>query len=531
MRVVISIGVVWCLFGLPGFAQESLHQRVDTLIQAKAKGQPFSAPADDAEYLRRVYLDFAGRIPSATEARRFLDSKDADKRTKLLNQLLASPEYAVCMTDHFHLMLMEQLGDHAEWRKYLHRSFADNKPWDQLVREILAAGPQEKAPGAAYFMSKRLEAYGQNPVDRPALTRDIGRLFLGKDFRCAQCHDHLTIKDYKQRDFQGLFVFVKNVSLSSAKATYPGVSEKPTTEKIEFASVFGGGKVQTGPRVPGLTEILIPTMKKGQEYLVKPDVKQQKPGVLKFSTLATLAEQLPTPANPAFNRNIVNRLWFVLMGRGLVHPLDLDHRGNPPSHPELLELLAKEFVAHQYDIKWLLRELALTETYQRSSQLPPMVKNAKPEEFRTALERRLSAEQFLRSMLQAAGMTEVKGVKGSPTFDSMRPTFIKAFAHEPREPEDEFNPTLKATLFLLNDKSVLSWLDAQPGNLLDRLANQTDNREAVEELYLSVLTRLPSGEEVAEMGRYLDERRDRRPLALRNLAWALLASTEFCVNH
>jgi hypothetical protein len=323
-------------------------------------------------------------------------------------------------------------------------------------------------------------------------------------------------------------MFVKNVSLSPAKSTMPGVTEKPTTEKIEFASVFGGGKLKTGPRIPGLEEVAIPTLKKGEEYLEKPDPKQQKPGILKFSTLATLAEQLPNPSNQAFNRNIVNRLWFVLMGRGLVHPLDLDHGANPPSHPELLDLLAKEFVAHKYDIKWLLRELALTQTYQRSSRLPTGVKNAKVEDFTTALERRLSPDQFLRSMLEA---TEMKGLKGGPTVETMRATFISAFAFPPREPEDDFNPTLKATLFLLNDKSVLAWLDAKPGNLIDRLAKIEDDRKVADELYLGVLTRFPSGEEAQDVVRYLDERRSRRPVALRNLAWALLASTEFCVNH
>src|SRR4029079_3920997 len=116
-------------------------------------------------------------------------------------------------------------------------SFAANKPWDQMAREMLA-GSTKDAPGATFFLSKRLENYGQNPVDYPALTRDIGRLFLGKDFRCAQCHDHLFIKDYKQRDFQGLFAFVRNVARISDKD--PGVSEKMTTDKVEFASVFGG---------------------------------------------------------------------------------------------------------------------------------------------------------------------------------------------------------------------------------------------------------------------------------------------------
>jgi hypothetical protein len=185
MRVLLFIcGIGW-LLGQSGFAraQDSLPQRIDALILAKVKGQPISPLADDAEYLRRIYLDFAGRIPSVSEARKFLDDKQPDKRTKLLDELLTSPSYAVRMEELFHLMLMEQLGDHPEWRKYLQGCFTENKPWDQMAREILDGMAQIKTPtGAAFFLSKRLENYGQNPVDYPALTRDIGRLFLGKDF-------------------------------------------------------------------------------------------------------------------------------------------------------------------------------------------------------------------------------------------------------------------------------------------------------------------------------------------------------------
>jgi hypothetical protein len=429
------------------------------------------------------------------------------------------------MQELFDVMLMERLGEHPQWAKYLHDSFAQNKPWDGMAREILRASNEGPAAGAAFFFSKRLENYGENPVDYPALTRDIGRLFLGKDFRCAQCHDHLFIDDYKQRDFQGLFAFVKNVSLQRGKV--PGVIEKPSTAKVEFASVFVGEKMAVGPRVPGLSEVAIPVFPKGKEYREPPDPKKQKPGVPKFSTLAVLAEQLPAATNADFNRNIVNRLWFVLMGRGLVHPLDLHHAKNPPSHPELLDLLAREFVAHKYDVKWLLRELALTETYQRSSRLPAGEKDVKPEEFRTAPQRRLEPEQVLRALLEATGE---KAVKGGATYTATRPIFLKALAYPAREPEDEFNPTLKATLFLLNDKTVLGWLEPKPGNLADRLAKLPDDRVA-EELYLAVLTRRPTAAEAADVARFLGGRRDRRPAALRNLTWALIASTEFGVNH
>jgi len=507
-------------------AADPLHKQIDALIIEKAAGQPFSPLADDAEFCRRVYLDFAGRIPTADEARRFFADKAPDKRVKLIDQLLAAPEYATRMQECFNIMFMERLGDHAEWTDYLKKSFEKNSPWDQMAREILMGSTKEAPPGAVYFLAKRLENYGQNPVDYPALTKDIGRLFLGKNFGCSQCHDDLFVDDYDQHDFQGLYAFVKNIS--KQPGTAPGVAEKLTTDKIEFTSVFGSRKKSTGPRLPGLEEVAIPVFKKGEEYIEAPDKKAKTPGVLKFSTLAKLAEQMPTPENSSFSRNMVNRLWFVLMGRGLVHPLDLSHKSNPPSHPKLLELLATEFVANKYNIKWLLRELALTDAYQRSSNLPPNVKQVEPESFRTAIERRISAEQLLRSVLQASGES---AVKGGATFDSQLKLFLAAFAAAQREPEEDVDFSLKGVLFLLNNKSVLAWFDAKPGNLTDRLQKITDDGQAVDELYVSVLTRLPSADEKQELVRYLSERRERRAVALRNASWALFASTEFGVNH
>ncbi len=528
MRWTLFLAGMWLAVGQSPQAQsqEPLHRRIDALIQAKAKGA-VSPQSSDAEFIRRIYLDFAGRIPSAPEARTFFADKSADKRVKIIDQLLAKPEYSVQMKEQFNIMWMERLPEHPAWDKYLLDSFAKNKPWDEMARELLGAAPKStETAGAIHFLSKRLENYGQNPVDYPALTRDIGRLFLGKDLACAQCHNHLTVKEYKQRDFQGLFAFVKNVARKPGKD--PGIAEKPTTAKIEFASVFGGGTSTVGPRIPGSDEIAIPAFKKGDEFVVRPDPKKKTPGVLKFSTLETLAEKLPTPENVSFNRNIVNRLWYLMLGRGLVHPLDLHHGANPPSHPELMDLLAKEFVAHKYDMKWFLRELALTEVYQRSSILPEGQKDVKPEEFRTALERRLSAEQVLRNLLEATGE---KSVKDAATFNAMRPKFLAAFADAPRAPEEGFNPTLKGALFLLNDAAVVSWLTPKAGNLLDRLQKINDDGKVAEELYVSVLTRVPSAEETKEVESYLAKNKSNRPAALRSLTWALLGSTEFCVNH
>lgn len=507
-------------------AESPLHKRIDALIRAGAGDAIVSPPADDTEFLRRAYLDFAGRIPTADEARAFLDDTTPEKRTKLINQLFDDPAYPIRMGEMFHVMFMERLGDHPQWEAYLQKCFEENRPWDRMAREILAARPDdENAKGAAFFITKRLENIGQNPVDHPGLARDLGRLFLGKDLQCAQCHDHLFIDDYTQRDFQGMFAFIQNLTLDRNEELT--IVEKPTTEKIEFASVFIREKMETGPRVPGLDEIPIPALKDGEEYLVPPDRKTREPGVPRVSMLVKLSETLPGKDNPAFARNIVNRLWFVLMGRGLVQPLDLHHGANPPSHPELLDLLATEFVAHDYDLKWMLRELALTETYQRSSEHANDGKPADPSRFVVAAQRRLSAEQLLRSVLTATGETSVKN---GGTFEKYRKLFRDAFANQPREPEEEFNPSLKAALFLLNDKTVLGWIEPKPGNLLDRLAG-LDDISAAEEAYLHVLSRQPTAEEADAIVTLLSRDTERRPAALRNLVWALLASTEFQVNH
>jgi hypothetical protein len=530
-RWLVFLSLIFLMVRSPhGHTAESLHGHIDALIAAKAGDRPASATADDAEFLRRIYLDLAGRIPSAREARAFLADRTPDRRSRLIDALLKGAEYPRRMQELFHAMLMERRGDHAEWTKYLRKSFATNKPWNQMAREILRAAPGDEATrGAAFFYAKRLEHYGENPIDYPGLTRDVGRLFLGRDLRCAQCHDHLFVNEYKQHDFQGLFAFFQNTYLHDP--SYPTVGEKPMVQKRAFMSVFKKVKRETGPRIPNLREFDVPRFAKGQEYIRPPDAKTKSPGLPRFSPLERLAEQLPAADNPAFVRNIVNRMWFVMMGRGLVHPLDLHHADNPPSHPELLDLLAREFIAHNFDMKWLLRELALSTTYQRSSVLPEGQQVSPSDRFLTAIEKRLSAEQWMWSMLEATGersrVTEAKGTEG---LEAVRAKFVKAFANPAGEPEDEFAPSLKATLFLLNDPTIQGWLTPHAGNLVDRLA-KLPPAEVAEELYLCVLTRLPTEEERGEVAKHLSGGAGRRQAVVSQLAWALLASTEFCVNH
>ncbi len=513
-------------------SSELLHERVDACVEAKADGRRPTATAGDAEFLRRIYLDLAGRTPSTREAHNFLADQSPAKREALIDRLLAGADYPRRMAELFDAVLMERLGEHPAWTQYLQDAFAVNKPWDRIAREILRADPVDRVNrGASFFMAKRLEHYGENPVDYNGLAADVGRLFLGNDLRCAQCHDHISITDYKQRDFQGLLAFVRNAYVHDPKG--PVVGEKPTTEKLAFASVFDKVKAETGPRVPGRDEVAVPSYQKGDEFLQPADRNAGAPAVPRFSPLSELSARLPSPENRAFARNTVNRLWLAMMGRGLVHPPDQHHSDNAPSHPELLDLMADEFVAHRFDVRWLLRELALSKTYQRSGVLPEGVEPPAPETFLIAHEKRLSAEQLLRSMLQATGDRDPIAGKGEDHGASMalRARFLKAFANPPREPEEEFSPTLGSALFVLNDGAVLGWLEPKPGNLVDRLAGLSDADAVAEELYMSVLSRPPTAEEREEVGVSLDEDPDKRPTALRHLVWSLLASTEFFTNH
>jgi hypothetical protein len=403
-----------------------------------------------------------------------------------------------------------------------------------MAREMIApdyANPDLK--GAGYFTIRRLEKVGQQTTDYPGLTRDTGRMFLGVDLQCCQCHNHLTVKSYKQVDFNGLFVAFQNIKLEGAEGKGIKVREVPLTAKYDFVSVLTKVAGTTGPRVPFGEEIEIPDPKSDDYWEVKPDPKKREIGVSKFSPVKEIAQRIATKENPWFVKNIANRMWWLLMGRGIVEPLDLNNPANPPSHPELLDLLAQEMAAHDLSLQWLLKELSLTKTYQRTSILPEG--KVPPEElFVVAKERPLSSEQLVRAFLRATGEYDAAAAADAPKGHALADfdkAFRTAFANAPKEPELTVNPTLKSALFLRNSDLVLSAVKPQHANLVERLAAVTNPKALAEELYLSILTRLPSAEETTEVGAWMEKHASDRPKAVGHYAWALLSSEEFFSNH
>jgi hypothetical protein len=311
-------------------------------------------------------------------------------------------------------------------------------------------------------------------------------------------------------------------------------------------------------------EVAEPKVEKGLEYIIAPADKVRP--VPRASRRALLAPELASGAVPEFNRNIANRLWALMMGQGLVQPVDWHNSDNPPSHPELLETLAREFVSMHFDVKAFLRELALSRAYQRSSEPPPgsSAEAAEPAQFAVAALKPLSPEQLAWSVMQATGMVASARAEAERRYDVVDPKmrailqtdskrlrlhdeliesavyeklkgniqpFIKQFAPAPGQAQVSSEPTVHQALFLTNGQPIQGWLAPSGSNLTGRLTQVADPPMIAEELYLCLLSRRPTPDEHAAVADYLAKRGAEKSQAISELAWAIIASTEFRFNH
>jgi hypothetical protein len=537
---------------------EPLHVRIDRHIEKKLDFAPASA-AGDAEFVRRVYLDLTGRIPSLAEAKEFLADSSADKRARLIDRLLDSPEYARRMQQVFDIWLLERRPEQAippaQWQDYLRQSFADNKPYNVLAREILAADGVENRPAVKFYLARGGEAN--------VLTRDVGRLFLGMDLQCAQCHDHPLIEDYVQADYYGIYAYLnRSFVFTNPKEKKAYFAEKAEGE-VAYKSVFNPSVNEQNfrPRLRTGQILQEPALPKGQEYFVAPSKANDVRPVPRFSRRQQLAIAATDGTNAYFNANIANRLWHLMMGRGLVHPPGLHHAGNPPTHPDLLDELARELVAMKFDVKAMLRELALSKTYQRTSEVPGgmTAQQSAPGRYAVALLRPLSPEQMAWSAMEATGVSEgtraaeAARLAADPRLRDMVavsdkarrlrdrqieekvhaalagnvPQFVGMYGGNPGEPEQDFQASVHQALFVANGTTIRGWIAA----LANRLQAVNNPRAAADDLYLAVLTRLPDEQERAEVIEYLVRKADNRAVGIQEIAWALLASAEFRFNH
>ena len=516
----------------------SSPQAIDLLVEKRwreLKVKP-SKVCDDRTFARRVYLDVAGRIPTLEELNRFLGDKRRDKRAMLVNELLDSPDYAVRMREVFDAVFMERgaflparerrkgakldLSD--RWQDYLEWSFRTNRPWNEVARDVVLARPNsDSRRGAIQFLYARKDNAQQ-------MAEATGSSLLGLQIKCAQCHDHPLAPEIKQAHYWGM-VAVFNRSKAVDTGAGPGVGEGAVGGFIKFTNLKGGSfdalekflddklvdeaRPKDGEKETDAPEKYVNTVAMGEGKSLK------AVPVPKFSRREQLANWLTETNNPLLARAFVNRLWALLMGRGLVHPVDRMDSSRPCSHPELLDWLADDFARSGYDVKRLIRTITATRAYQLDSR-PAGKTRPPPDSFACALDKPLTAEVFARSMLIATGNEPSE----SP---SAQRVFIDAF---PDVFPTENVSSLRQALFLSNNRTVESLVESSGTNTLTRLS-ALDDRDKVKELFLRAFGREPDREELKHSLEFLAARSHEPGAATRQLLWALISGAEFRMNH
>lgn len=327
-----------------------IDHHVDHVLQ-KAKVTP-APQAAAATFVRRLYLDLAGRIPTPSEAREYIDSTDPKKRDKLVIELLASPEFIRHNANEFDAFLRNDNGDGGSVRPYLLAAFKENRPWDRMFRDLIGAAETPHAAKPEQYVTRRLK-------DRDALTRDVSSVFFGLNISCAQCHTHPYLKSLTQDYFFGMREFF------AASYDFQGnLLDRRFVKPADFKPKVGAARPVKMMFLNGLTvdraaepaddlSKAIQEESKTIEQLGKAYAKDKVlPPQAKFRAREKLADLALKPENrDLFARAMVNRLWFRFYGYGLVMRVDQMHANNPGSHPELLAWLTRDFIAHDYDLK------------------------------------------------------------------------------------------------------------------------------------------------------------------------------------
>ena len=509
------------------------HYVDDILKEQKADPAP---PADDATLLRRLTLDLVGRIPTAAELQTYLSSPDPDKKTKLVERLMAFPGFLRHQVNELDALLATApVGSRrggGGMRDYLALAVKENRPWDRVYRELMLADESDPSrKGSSQFLKSRVK-----DVDR--LTTEVSILFFGVNISCAQCHDHPLVQDWKQEHYYGLKAFFAPTyeagkflgEKEPAAVAFKNPKGVAKTATLRFLT----GDALAAPVAKAATPAELKKMKEEEKKRAKND--KSPPAPPKFSARAALVEASLRPdARHFFAKAFANRMWYRFFGIGLVSPTDQMHSENVASHPELLDWLARDAAEHGYDLRRLIRGLVLSKTYARSSRLEG---DKKPgaRTFAVARLRALTPMQLAASLRVATADPDQLGDKVKPDEAERRieqfEGAARGFADLIEQPRDDFQISVtEALLFSNGNRLQHEILDAGPDRLVNRLVAMKKPDEAVEVAIRNVLTRPAEPEEKRAMVEYLARRRDRLPEAYRQMVWALLTSAEFRFNY
>ena len=486
---------------------------VDRLVDAKLKKLNIAASpvCDDATYLRRVTLDLIGKLPTADEARAFASDSRPNKRSRWVESLLQRPEFA----DYWALKWSDwlrvdrqSLGHKGAYSyyKWIRDSFASNKPLDQFVRELVQADGLLSEHPAGHFYK-----VAKDPGDAAAM---LSQALLGVRIDCAKCHHH-PFDRWSQDDYYGMQAFFTPLAFK-------------TTSRGEMLLALKNDETKH-PRT-GISVYAHP--------LETPMPGKNPEGDRRRG----LADWMTSPTNPFFARNVANRTWALLTGRGLVEPVDDVRLTNPPTNPALLDALAGELVDGRFDFHRLLRFIVASRTYQASTDVNDS--NANDEQnYSRALLRRLDAEVLLDAICDTTGVPEKfdgvpAGTRAVQLWDSQATNYFLTTTGRPTrttvcECERVSAPNVAQILHTLNSENLETKLSHDAGRIA-RLSAQfaNDDRRLIEEIYLTFLARPPQPDEAEACQKHLSSADpSQRRKATEDLTWSLMNSLEFTFNH
>ncbi len=545
-----------------------------------------SGLAPDEMFLRRVYIDAIGQLPTAAEIRAFLADKDPKKREKVIDKLLAHPLHAALWAT----KLSDVTGNNTQalenpaqtqpkrsqmWHDWIRKRIADNTPYDQLVRDIVTATSlddqtpagwlafvkkidqqAEKGFTTAYPEKKTLDLFWrrQQAVPIEAWGEKVAVAFLGVRLECAQCHKHPTDR-WTQDEYWAFANLFADVTFVNNQFSSPDVKKAVDAENaarreelaksgkkinnnqlLQVREMFIGGRGNRGKPNPATGTVPTPKALGGPEFAPKAGQDLR----------VKLAEWMTAPDNPFFAKSFVNRVWAHYLGIGLVNPVDDFSLANPPTNARLLDALAAEFTRSGFDICKLERDILLSRTYQLDYNTNNTNKFDK-NNFSHAYIRPLMAEQVVDVLNSALGVDETfAALDGAPTGTKVvevgssriaNPNLayaLRIFGRPPRttacDCERAAEPALPQTLFRMTDASILAKFVDQKGRIAALARSKLTDEELVEELFLSTLSRLPRADEKTEAVKHLSEAKT-RAAAVTDLIWALVNTREFILNH
>jgi hypothetical protein len=490
-----------------------LSQHIDEAIDACLRAEKVapSPRSNDAEFVRRIYLDITGHIPAAEKAAAFLDSRDPNKRAELIEELLASKDYGKHQADIWQALLLPRTSENRfvsfdKMIEWLEKSFNDNKPWDKMVRDILTAQGEIDNNGAVtYFLAN---------LTPDKLTDNATRVFLGVQLQCAQCHDHPFTK-WKQDEYWGMAAFFTKVRING----------NPRQAAMQGSTVSISEKGKGRPiRLPISAKRVPPKFLQGEQ----PDLSSSD------AYRPVLARWMTTPQNHYFSRAMVNRVWAQFFGRGLVNPIDDMHDGNQPSHPQLLDELSAQFTASGFDVKQLIRALCKSEAYQRTSKPSARNREAVPELFSRMAVKVLTPEQLYDSLVMILGAPNQPNARRKPANAAAarlrnvtpRMLFVTFFKGDDNAEPTEYQAGIPQVLRMMNAPMLNNYAMLTP-----LLKSGKSPEQIIERLYLTTLSRRPSAHELQRCAALFRKHSDEPRQAYGDILWVLLNSSEFTLNH